>query len=441
MFLIILKSRLKALSRELAKEWATYFLLGPVMVGVVILLGRRIFNDFAVDVGKIQQVSLTQDTIVRLTLVFLFLKVFFNFLPMAKRLYPTERSLTMDDLLPIDFSTRYQIFYLEQIFRDLPFFVVGLFLTLFVGNDNMLLWVFVIWLFFPGIEIGFTLTWIHFLSPDRAQLGAALLFFLFLIAILPVTQLGWWTDFFTLLLVPLGYYKGFKVWRYRDISHVETSLTQQEVISGRGQKAQQILRLVSRIAPPSIRTLVHHDLILLFRNFVPHFWRNFILSLLIATGTLVRGDVAPVMISAVSVFILASTVSPLFTLQRPFRISEKVLPLSSEQVWKTKIIVALILSFPIPWLIWGIEMTINPLPLPEALSLLMTLLLVSIAVASLVGGTICEGDQRPALQYIVAGMLSALATVFIAIFHPLLFLLLFVLLSHLKGSAMIRLEN
>ncbi|MFQ5779995.1 MAG: hypothetical protein ACE5HN_04315, partial [Nitrospiria bacterium] len=170
MFLLILKARRRALGRNLHDDWATYFLLGPVMIGMVLLLGRRIFNDFAVDIGRIKPVDFSDETILRFTFALLFLKVFFNFLPLARRFYPTERWLSVDDLLPIRFEIRYQVFYLEQLVRDLPFFIVAVFLLMFFGKGNLVGWAVMIWLFFPGIEIGFTLTWIHLRSPNRAEL-------------------------------------------------------------------------------------------------------------------------------------------------------------------------------------------------------------------------------------------------------------------------------
>ena len=80
MFTTILKAKSRAFSRKLSEEWPTYLILGPVMFTVVFLLGRRVFNDFAFDVGRLKQVSLDEETVVRFGFLFLFLKISFNFL-------------------------------------------------------------------------------------------------------------------------------------------------------------------------------------------------------------------------------------------------------------------------------------------------------------------------------------------------------------------------
>jgi len=439
MLTTILKAKLRAFSRELSEEWPTYFILGPVMFGVVFLLGRKVFNDFAFDIGRLKQVSLIEETVVRLGFFFLFLKVYFNFLPLAKRLYPTENRLTIEDLLSIDFSTRYKVFYIEQLFRDLPFFVFAALLMRFLGSMDLIAWPFGIWLFFPGVEIGFTLTWIHVKSPDRKELSVAFLVMLFMLWLVPVAQFSWWADAVTFIFVPLGYYKGFKNWRYRDIGRVE------KFLNDHGHEERKmttsILEGLCAVMPKQVRPLLRRDLILTARNFVPHFWRNLGLSLLITSSVVVRGSLVPELFCAVAVFVLASTVSPLFALQRPFRAIDIVLPLNVEEIWRSKLFYARVLSLPLPFMIWGIDLFMYPIPLEAALYLLMKLVLVSFAVSSIVGGSICEGDQRPVLQYIVAAMMSVLAAVFIIIFHPGLVLFLFPVLSHLKGSAITRLAG
>lgn len=440
MFKTILKVKLRDIARRLSYDWPTYFILGPVIMGVAFLMGRKIFNDFAFGIGRIQSVWLSDEVAVRLAFAFLALKVFFNFLPLARRLYPSERSLSVDDLLPIDFDIRYKVFYLEQLFRDLPFFAGGTVLLLFFGQTDLLVWPFMIWLFFPAVEIGFTLTWIHFWSPDRKKLAGVFFIFFFLLVFLPVLQLSWWADFFTLIFAPLGYYKGFKVWRYRDMGRVSQFFVGHEIRKNRAGP-RVFLDGLCRIVPKSVRPLVQQDIILTIRNFVPHIWRNLILVLLVAVSVISRGQIALEIYCAVAAFMIASTVSPLFQIQRPFRVMEVALPLSAERIWRAKLTYARLLALPIPFIFWGIEMLMRPLPGQESLTLLFTLLLVGIAVSSLVGGSICEGDQRPVLQYIVAAFLCVLATLFIALFNPAMFLLLFPVLSSLKGSAIIRIEN
>ncbi len=440
MFSVILRAKFRAITRVLREEWATYFLLGPIMIGVALLLGRKIFYDFAVDIGRIKAISIPEDLLVRLGFATLFLKVFFNFLPLAKRLYPTEQNLKVEDLLPINFNIRYQVFYLEQLLRDLPFFILGTVLVLFFARPDLIGWPLTIWLFFPGVEIGFTLAWIHIRSPDRVELGLAFLVLLFLLMIVPIAQFAWWADAMTFFFVPLGYYRGFKSWRYRDSGRVERFLIEHQSRK-RHPLGDAFLQGLCRMVPKTVRPLVRRDLLLSVRNFVPPFWRNSVLSFMIALGVLGRGTVNPVVFCGLAAFVMASTVSPLFALQRPYRQVETALPLSVEQIWRSKLNYARLLALPMPWVVWMVEIVARPLPLQDSLSLLFTLLLVGFAVASLVGGSICEGDQRPALQYIIAAMLSALATLFIALFNPLLFILLFPILSSLKDSAVTRLEG
>ncbi|MFQ5589083.1 MAG: hypothetical protein ACE5F7_09610 [Nitrospiria bacterium] len=440
MFQIILKARLRVIGRTLSRDWATYFILGPVMIGVALLLGRRVFNDFAFGIGRIKAVSISEELAVRLAFGFLALKVFFNFLPMARRLYPTERSLSIEDLLPIDFHVRYKVFYFEQLFRDLPFFVGGMALLLFFGQTDLLVWPLFIWAFFPGVEIGFTLTWIHFWSPDRKQLAGVLGVLIFFLAFLPIAQFSWWADFFTILFVPVGYYKGFKVWRYRDMGRVAQFFVHHQNRKNK-TAAAGLLRRVSQIAPETVRPLVRRDLILTARNFVPHVWRNLMMTALILLSAVNRGQIHAAAYCGMAVFMMASTVAPLFALQRPFRSMDNALPLSAEQVWRAKLSYARLIALPIPFFFWGIEVLMRPMPPAETLMLLLVLVLVGVAVSSLVGGSICEGDQRPVLQYIVAAFMSVLAILFIAIFSPALFLLLFPVLSSLKESAITRLEN
>jgi len=439
-FKTIIKAKLRDIVRRLSYDWATYFILGPVIMGVAFLLGRKIFNDFAFGIGRIQPVSLSEETAVRLSFAFLVLKVFFNFLPLARRLYPAERSLSVEDLLPIDFNIRYKVFYFEQLFRDLPFFVGGTVLLLFFGKTDLLVWPFMIWFFFPGVEIGFTLTWIHFWSPDRKKLAGVFLVLAFLLIFLPVIQLSWWADFFTLLFAPLGYYKGFKLWRYRDMGRVAQFFVGHENRKDR-TKIWTLLGLLCRIVPKNIRTLLQRDLVLTARNFVPHIWRNLVLVVLVVVAAPAWEQLDPAVYCALTAFIIASTVFPLFQKQRPFRAMDVALPISAEQVWRTKLSYARLLALPVPFIFWGIETVMQPVAWRESLSLLFTLLLVGIAVSSLVGGSICEGDQRPVLQYIVAAFLCVLATLFIALFNPAMFLLLFPVLSSLKDSAIIRIEN
>lgn len=440
MFLLILKTKLRGLRRILSEEWATYFILGPVMVGSVVLLGKRIFNDFGAGIGAVQAIYLSEESVLRFAVMLLFLKVFFNFIPLARRFYPTERRLTIDDLLPITYEIRYQVFYIEQLVRDLPFFIVVTFLLMFFGKGNLVPWALMIWLFFPGIEIGFTLTWIHLRSPNRVELLCFLLLLSFLFWTLPVDVLGFWGDFVTPILVLMGYW-GFGKWRYRDVGRFEQSLGR-----GRGRKSLSDLipslsRGLCRILPKGVGSQVWRDLVLTSRNFVPSFWRNLALAGAACLAVAVRGEVSPVPICAAGVFLMASTASPLFALQRPFRASDFILPIPQERIWRAKVIYAILISLPIPWIIWGIEMWVGPTSPQESFSLFFTLFLLGIAVAALTGGTICEGDQKPALHFIIAAFLSVLATLFIGAFHPALFVLLFPVLNYFRGAAAFRLEN
>ncbi|HIE66012.1 MAG: hypothetical protein ABGX83_00355 [Nitrospira sp.] len=440
MFILILKTKLRVLLRILAEEWATYFILGPVMVGSVVLLGKRIFKDFGAGIGAVQAVNLSEETVLRLSIMMLFLKVFFNFLPLARRFYPTERRLTIDDLLPIRFDTRYQVFYVEQLVRDFSFFVVVTFLLIFFGKDDLVPWALMIWLFFPGIEIGFTLTWIHLRSPNRLELLCFLLILSYFFWTFPIDVIGFWGDFITPILVLMGYW-GFGKWRYRDVGRFEQSFS-------RGQEGKILSNLIPsfsrglvRILPKAVGSQVWRDLVLSFRNFVPAFWRNFALAGGCCLATAVRGDLSPVAICAVAVFLMATTASPLFALQRPFRASDFVLPIPQERVWRAKVVYSILISLPIPWIIWGIEIWVGPTSAQESLGLLVTLLLLGIAVAALTGGTICEGDQKPALHIIIACFLTVLATLFIGAFHPALFVLVFPVLNYFRGAAAFRLEN
>ncbi len=440
MFLLILKTKLRALRRILAEDWATYFILGPVMVGSVVLLAKRIFKDFAADIGAVQAVELSEETVLRVAIMLLFLKIFFNFLPLARRFYPTERRLTIEDLMPITFEIRYQVFYVEQLVRDLPFFIGVTFILMFFGQTSLVPWALMIWLFFPGIEIGFTLMWIHFRSPNRVELLCFLLLLSYLFWTLPIESLGFWGDFMTPILVLMGYW-GFGKWRYRDIGRFEQSFS-------RGQEGKSLSELIPsfscglvRILPLTVGSQVWRDLILTFRNFVPAFWRNLSLAGACCLAVAVRGALSPIAICAGAVFLMATTASPLFALQRPFRASDFVLPIPQERVWRAKVIYAILISLPIPWIVWGIEMWVRPISPSGALNLLFTLLLLCIAVAALTGGTICEGDQKPALHLIIAGFLTVLATLFIGAFHPALFVLVFPVLNYFRGAAAFRLEH
>lgn len=433
MFLLILKVKLKGLQRILGEEWATYFFLGPVMIGAALLLGRRIYHDFGARIGKIEPIALSEETALRLTLAFLLLKVFFNVIPLARRLYPTERSLAIDDLLPIRNETRYWVFYLEQLLYDLPFFLFAVFLLLFLGQERWVGWAVMIWVLFPAIEIGLTLSWVHVKPPDRLELSLALIVVLWLFWFLSVETLGWWTDLIAPIFAFLGYW-GYRHWRYADVARVETFFVQ---TSSPGA----VFKKMAQFAPREVRPLIWRDLVLTFRNFVPLFWRNLILALLIVAAAAVRGNVSIFPFCAAGAFIIASTVSPLFALQRPFRPLDYALPLPVERIWRSKVLYAVLLAFPIAWMIWGLEMILRPAPLFESFYLLFQLLLIVVAVGALTGGTICEGDQKPALHYIIAAFMSALATLFIAAFHPLLFVLVFPVLGNLRGSAVTRLEN
>lgn len=428
-----LKFRFKALVRTLSEEWPTYFLLGPVMVGAVFLLGRRIFNDFAASIGRIAPASISNETMLQLALAALFLKVFFNFLPLSKRIYPTESSLTIDDLLPIRGETRYQMFYIDQLIRDIPFFLTGLFVVLFFGRRDLVSWVLTFWLFFPGIEVGLALLWNHLKPPSQAELVLALFILLWMIWFIPMETLGWWVDFVAPFLVTIGFW-GFGRWRYRDVAGVEAMLIE-------AQPAARPFPRIRSLLPEEVRPLVVRDLLLTLRNFAPLFWRNVALALILLMAIVFRGTVPAAIFCAAAAYFLASTASTLFALQRPYRGMDYALPLHVERIWRGKVLYAILLSAPVPFLGWAVEMAARPQPLGEGLRLLLVLILVGLAVAALTGGTICEGDQKPALHAIIAGFLSVLATVFIAAFHPLLFVLVFPVLGSLRGSAITRLEN
>lgn len=428
-----LKIRRKALLRTWGEEWATYFILAPVMIGAVFLLGRRIFHDFAPKVGSVEPVSLSEPALLQSVLALLSLKIFFNFLPLSKRLYPTEQSLTIDDLLPIRSETRYLLFYIEQLIRDLPFFLFGFFVVLFLDKPHLIGWVFTFWLFFPGMEIGLTLLWNHLHPPSRSELVLALFLLLWLIWFLPIESLGWWIDFVAPFLVTVGFW-GFGRWRYKDVSGVEQLLIE-------SQQRGTLFRRIGGWIPESVRPLVIRDLQLTLRNFAPLFWRNLAIAFFLTAAVVLRGNIPAAVFCAAATYFLSATASTLFALQRPYRAMDYMLPLPVERIWRGKVIYAITLSLPIPWLVWGIEMGVRSLSFADALPLLLQLILVGLAVAALTGGTICEGDQKPALHYIIAGFLSLLATLFIAVFHPLLFVLVFPVLGNLRGSAITRLEN
>lgn len=428
-----LKVRMKALVRTWTEEWATYFILAPVMIGAVFLLGRRIFHDFASKIGTVESITLSQEMLLQGVLAVLSLKIFFNFLPLSKRLYPTEQSLTIDDLLPIGSETRYVMFYIEQLIRDFPFFLFALFAVLFLDKPDLIGWVFTFWLFFPGMEIGLTVLWNHLHPPSRAELLLALFILLWLIWFLPIESMGWWLDFAAPFLVTIGFW-GFGRWRYRDVSGVEQLLIESQ---SKGNRFNRIGKWI----PGSVRPLVVRDFQLTLRNFAPLFWRNLAIASILVVAVIFRGNIPAAVFCAAAVYFLSATASTLFALQRPYRGMDYILPLSVERIWRGKVLYAVFLSLPIPWLVWGIEMAVRPLPLAQGLSLLFQLILVGLAVAALTGGTICEGDQKPALHYIIAGFLSLLATLFIAVFHPLLFVLVFPVLGNLRGSAITRLEN
>jgi len=201
LFSLVLKAKLKSLFRILSEDWLTYFLLGPVMVGSLLLLGRRIYSDFAAKMGRIEPIVLSDETVIRLAFGLLFLKLFFGFLPLAKRLYPTERSMSIDDLLPIPHRVRYLFFYLEQLLRDLPPLFFALFFLMILDKEPFLIPAVMTWLFFPAVEIGLTVSWIHWKMPSRAQLFAALVASLFLAGSISVEELG---RFFLLVLPVLA---------------------------------------------------------------------------------------------------------------------------------------------------------------------------------------------------------------------------------------------
>jgi hypothetical protein len=424
---------MKELVRTWIEEWATYFILAPVMVGAVFLLGRRIFHDFASKIGTVESLTFSQETLLQGVLALLSLKVFFNFLPLSKRLYPTEQSLTIDDLLPIRSETRYLMFYIEQLIRDFPFFLFALFAVLFFDRPNLIGWVFTFWLFFPGMEIGLTVLWNHLRPPSRAELLLALFILLWLIWFLPVENMGWWLDFVAPFLVTIGFW-GFGRWRYSDVSGVEQLLIE-------SQSRAKLFSRIGRWIPEGVRPLVVRDFQLTLRNFAPLFWRNLVIAFILVVTVIFRGNIPAAVFCAAAVYFLSATVSTLFALQRPYRAMDYILPLPVERIWRGKVLYAVFLSLPIPWLAWGIEMAARPLSFAESLPLLVQLILVGLAVAALTGGTICEGDQKPALHYIIAGFLSLLATLFISVFHPLLFVLVFPVLANLRGSAITRLEN
>lgn len=437
-----LKIRATTLVRTWMEEWATYFILAPVMIGAVFLLGRRIFHDFASHIGKIEPTVLSQETLLQGVLAVLSLKIFFNFLPLSKRLYPTEQSLAIDDLLPIRPETRYLMFYIEQLIRDLPFFLFALFAVLLLDRPNLIGWVFTIWLFFPGMEIGWTLLWNHLRPPSRSELLLALFILLWLIWFLPTESLGWWLDFVAPFLVTIGFW-GFGRWRYSDVSGVEQLLIESQPMVRkkiRPPGGERFNRIGGWI-PESVRPLVVRDFQLTLRNFAPLFWRNLAIAFILVAGVVFRGNIPAAVFCAAAVYFLSATASTLFALQRPYRGMDYILPLPVERIWRGKVLYAIFLSLPIPWLVGAVELAVRPLPLTGSLSLLLQLLLVGLAVAALTGGTICEGDQKPALHYIIAGFLSLLATLFIAVFHPLLFVLVFPVLGNLRGSAVTRLEN
>lgn len=428
-----LKFRMRALIRTWGEEWATYFILAPVMLGALFLLGRRVFHDFADKIGKVDPTTLSNPELLQSVLAVLSLKVFFNFLPLSKRLYPIEQALTIDDLLPIHSEMRYLMFYIEQLIRDIPFFLFGLFLILFVDKPGMVGWVFTFWLFFPGMEIGLTMLWNHLHPPSRPELALALFFLLWLIWFLPVESMGWWIDFVAPFLVTAGFW-GFGRWRYQDVSRVEQLLIESQQKGGS-------FKWIGRSIPASVRPLLLRDFRLTLRNFAPLFWRNLAIALLLIAAVAFRGNIPAAVFCAAATYFLAATASTLFALQRPYREIDFILPLPVERIWRGKVLYAVYLSLPIPWLVWGLEMVLRPLPPSQALPLLLQLVLVGLAVAALTGGTICEGDQKPALHYIIAGFLSLLATLFIAVFHPLLFVLVFPVLGNLRGSAITRLED
>ncbi len=428
-----LKVRMKGLVRTWTEEWATYFILAPVMIGAVFLLGRRIFHDFASKIGTVESITISQETLLQSVLAVLSLKIFFNFLPLSKRLYPTEQSLTIDDLLPIRSETRYVMFYIEQLIRDFPFFLFALFAVLFFNKPDLIGWVFTFWLFFPGMEIGLTVLWNHLRPPSRPELLLALFILLWMIWFLPIESMGWWLDFAAPFLVTIGFW-GFGRWRYSDVSGVE-----QLLIDSRSKG--NFLNRLGRWLPESVRPLIVRDFQLTLRNFAPLFWRNLAIAFILVATVIFRGNIPAAVFCAAAVYFLSATASTLFALQRPYRAMDYMLPLAVERIWRGKVLYAVFLSLPIPWLVWGMEMAVRPLSLGESLPLLFQLILVGLAVAALTGGTICEGDQKPALHYIIAGFLSLLATLFIAVFHPLLFVLVFPVLGNLRGSAITRLEN
>lgn len=428
-----LKIRRKALVRAWMEEWATYFILAPVMLGAVFLLGRRIFHDFSAKIGMVEPMAVSHELLLQGVLAVLSLKIFFNFLPLSKRLYPTEQSLTIDDLLPIRSETRYLMFYIEQLILDLPFFLFALFAVLFLDQPNLIGWVFTFWLFFPGMEIGLTLLWNHLRPPSRAELLLVLFILLWLIWFLPIDSIGWWLDFAAPFLVTIGFW-GFGRWRYSDVSGVEQLLIESRAKGNRFKR-------IGRWLPEGVRPLVVRDIQLTLRNFAPLFWRNLAIAFILVAAVVLRGNIPAAVFCSAAVYFLSATASTLFALQRPYRAMDYILPLPVERIWLGKVFYAVFLSLPIPWLVWAVEMVVRPIPLAQGLVLLFQLVLVGLAVSTLTGGTICEGDQKPALHYIIAGFLSLLATLFIAVFHPLLFVLVFPVLGNLRGSAITRLEN
>ncbi|WDT80533.1 MAG: hypothetical protein MPW14_01660 [Candidatus Manganitrophus sp.] len=331
-----LKVRMKGLVRTWTEEWATYFILAPVMIGAVFLLGRRIFHDFASKIGTVQSIAISQETLLQGVLAVLSLKIFFNFLPLSKRLYPTEQSLTIDDLLPIRPETRYVMFYIEQLIRDFPFFLFALFAVLFFDKPDLIGWVFTFWLFFPGMEIGLTILWNHLHPPSRAELLLALFILLWLIWFLPIESMGWWLDFAAPFLVTVGFW-GFGRWRYSDVSGVEQLLLE-------SQSKGNLLNRIGRWLPESVRPLVVRDFQLTLRNFAPLFWRNLAIAFILVAAVVLRGNIPPAVFCAGAVYFLSATASTLFALQRPYRAMDYILPLAVERIWRGKVLYAVFLS-------------------------------------------------------------------------------------------------
>jgi hypothetical protein len=451
---IIIYFKLLELFRQVKDNIFSLFVLGPMVLVIVYLLAIPWLRTLATGGYPI----LPLDSVNVIATILVFLLLLSSISKVIAEVYPLQLPDSYLDGLPINPTSRFFSLLLIRIYKNFPLLIVlslaNFVVSNLIGKNSQSLLGFVSILLPLILQLAILQMTLVILATHFKQLNLTrLLVFFLLLSLIQylLPSVGLWVNFplfgirdlfvnlyfnWTIGQEKLPIYNSlisisvsvvfifigliaYKKWAISDREIVE------QIMAKKRRLSDLLLDsfLLSKTLGIKIGASLLRDLILTFRFFSAAVYLSFAFAIIFEIGLLVVASQTDYPLelvaqgaTALASFSLAALAPALVKHQLPFLWLERSLPISSEDMYLSKLFYACIISFPIPIVSFILLFPLISLPLDGLFFLFLGLLLIWLIVSSIVGILSLEIASRPSLAILFTAIASlALATLTIQI--------------------------